>query len=196
MFYNVAVAIKPDISENEIVTLVAQGDSRALEILSKKWWRKLERLFTIHLEIMGENPEGEDVYPIFVETVWDICKKWQKNHLEGKGKSAFYLLQDEWSKEYQKYNAQQSHSEKLLKLSVLNDNTVLTLAASRSVDVSSQTLRNWIHAGKVKAKKGKYYSTTRRCKISVWKIQYTPSLHADLFKLKNEMLERKRHHFS
>ena len=196
MFYNVAVAIKPDISEDEIVTLVAQNDSKALEILSQKWWRKLGRLFSIHLEIVGDRIEGEDLYPTFVEAVWNVCKKWQKNHLEGKRKSAFYLLQDGWSKEYQKYNAQQSHSEKLLKLSVLDDNTVLTLAASRSVDISSQTLRNWIHAGKVQAKKGKYYSTTRRCKIFVWKISYTPLLRAGLLKLKNEMLERKRHHLS
>ncbi len=196
MLYNIAMSIKPDISEDEIVTLVAQGDSKALETLSQKWWGKLGRLFSIHLEIMGDSIEGEDLYPIFVEAVWDVCKKWQRNYLDGKNKSAFYLLQDDWSKEYQKYNARQSHTEKLLKLSVLNDNSVLTLAASRSVGVSSQTLRNWIHAGKVKAKKGKYYSTTRRCKVSVWKIQYSASLHANLLKLKNKMLDRKRHHFS
>lgn len=196
MFYNIAVLIKPDIPEDEIVTLVAQGNSEALEILSRKWWRKLGRLLSIHLEIVKENPEDEDFYPIFVEEVWSACKKWQKNRTTGKNKSAFYLLQDEWSKEYQKYNARRPQLEKSLEKSVLDNKTVLTLAASRSIGVSSQTLRNWIHAGRVQADKGKYYSSTRKCYVPVWKIPFTPSLYGYLIKLKNEMLERKRHHFS
>lgn len=191
-----------------IIVYASRGDKVALHHLGKIWWRLGLRYCELQ-RLKGRQPNKKEFELLVQEICWEVLvdiKQKDGNWLNA-AKIVYYSVIAKLFLDYIEISRFTRLNDNIdgkiipgnseYKLSIYKDEAnnpqIFIKTIAEQLQVTPQTVRNWVKSGDVVATKMSYFSRIKQAVIPTYLIPYQPSILADLKKVKDKQAMKKKH---